>query len=103
MIETISHITIIVRDIEKTGHFLQTIFDAKEVYDSSQKNFSLSYEKFFVVGGVWMAVMEGSPISERSYNHIAFRIPDSEFDEYVSRIKKLGVEIRPGRDPKISE
>ncbi|NUM34043.1 MAG: FosX/FosE/FosI family fosfomycin resistance thiol transferase [Candidatus Brocadiae bacterium] len=98
MIETISHITIIVRDIEKTGHFLQTIFDAKEVYDSSQKNFSLSYEKFFVVGGVWMAVMEGSPISERSYNHIAFRIPDSEFDEYVSRIKKLGVEIRPGRD-----
>jgi catechol 2,3-dioxygenase-like lactoylglutathione lyase family enzyme len=98
MIETISHITIVVRDVEKTGHFLRTIFDAQEVYDGSKKNFSLSYEKFFMVGGVWMAVMEGEPLPERSYNHVAFRVSDLEFDDYVSRIKKLGVDIRPGRD-----
>jgi len=98
MIETLSHITINVRDVEKTAHFLRTIFDAKEVYGSSKKNFSLSYEKFFVVGGIWMAVMEGKPLSERTYNHIAFRVTDTEFDEYVSRIEKLGVDIKPGRD-----
>jgi len=64
MIETISHITLIVRDVQKMGHFLRTIFDAEEVYDSSKKNFSLSYEKFFIVGGTWIAVMEGDPLPE---------------------------------------
>jgi catechol 2,3-dioxygenase-like lactoylglutathione lyase family enzyme len=98
MIETISHITLIVRDVEKMGHFLQTIFNAEEVYDSSKKNFSLSYEKFFIIGGTWIAVMEGEPLPERSYNHIAFKVPSSEFDEYVSRVKQLGVDIKPGRD-----
>ena len=98
MIETLSHITFIVRDVEKMGNFLQTIFDTKEVYDSSKKNFSLSYEKFFIVGGIWIAIMEGDPIPERSYNHIAFKVPESEFDEYVSRINQLGVDIKPSRD-----
>ena len=98
MIETISHITLIVRDVEKMGHFLQTIFNAEEVYDSSKKNFSLSYEKFFIIGGTWITVMEGEPLPERSYNHIAFKVPSSEFDEYVSRVKQLGVDIKPGRD-----
>jgi fosfomycin resistance protein FosX len=98
MIETISHITIIVRDVEKTGHFLQTIFDAKEVYDSSEKDLSLSYEKFFIIGDIWMAVMKGDLLPERSYNHIAFKVDDSDFDEYVSRIMQLGVDIKSGRD-----
>ncbi|MDI6741150.1 MAG: FosX/FosE/FosI family fosfomycin resistance hydrolase [Smithella sp.] len=98
MIETISHITIIVRDVEKMGNFLRTIFDAEEVYDSSKENFSLSYEKFFIVGGIWMAVMEGEPLPERSYNHVAFKVSDSDFDEYVLRIKQFGVNIKPSRD-----
>jgi fosfomycin resistance protein FosX len=98
MIETISHITMIVRDVEKMGNFLRTIFDAEEVYDSSKENFSLSYEKFFIVGGIWMAVMKGEPLPERSYNHVAFKVSDSDFDGYVLRIKQCGVDIKPGRD-----
>jgi fosfomycin resistance protein FosX len=42
--------------------------------------------------------MKGEPLPERSYNHVAFKVPESEFDEYVSRVKQLGVEIKPGRD-----
>ena len=98
MIESISHITFIVRDVEKMGEFLRTVFDAEEVYDSTEKNYSLSYEKFFIIGGTWIAVMEGEPLSERSYNHVAFKVSDTELDEYVSRIKQLGLEIKPGRD-----
>lgn len=97
MIKTLSHITITVRDVERTGKFLQTVFDGKEVYDSSTKNFSLSYEKFFVIGDIWIAVMEGEPLQKRSYNHVAFKVSDSEFDEYVSRIKNLGLDIKPDR------
>lgn len=98
MIESLSHITFIVRNIKTMAHFLSTIFDAEEIYDSAKKNFSISHEKFFIIGGIWIVVMEGEPLSERSYNHIAFKISDSEFDEYVSRINKLGLEVKPGRE-----
>jgi catechol 2,3-dioxygenase-like lactoylglutathione lyase family enzyme len=98
MIKSLSHITFIVRNIEKMAHFLSTIFDAEEIYDSAGKNFSISHEKFFLIGDTWIAVMEGASRSERSYNHIAFKISDSEFDEYVSRIKQLGLEVKPGRE-----
>jgi len=98
MIESVSHITFIVKDVEKMAHLLSTIFDAEEVYDSGEKNFPISYEKFFIIGGTWIAIMEGEPLSERFYNHVAFKVSDSEFDEYVSRIKQLGLEVKPGRD-----
>jgi len=98
MIKTISHITITVRNVERTGKFLQTVFDAKEVYDSSEKKISLSYEKFFVIGDIWIAVMEGEPLQKRSYNHVAFKVSDSEFDEYVSKIKNLDLDIKPDRN-----
>ena len=97
MIETISHITLIVKDPFRTGRLLQEVLGAQEVYDSRGKNFSLSYEKFYVIGGIWFAVMEGEP-PERSYGHIAFKVPESELDEYAVRIGQLGLETRIGRD-----
>lgn len=72
--------------------------DAEEVYDSKRKKYSLSYEKFFIIGGTWIAVMEGEPLTECSYNHVAFKVSESEFDDYVSRVEQLGVEIKHGRD-----
>ena len=98
MIKSVSHITFIVKDVEKMAHFLSTIFDAEEVYNSAGKNFSISYEKFFIIGGAWIAVMEGEPLSERSYNHVAFEVSDSEFDKYVSRVVQFGLEVQSGRD-----
>lgn len=97
MIESVSHITFIVKDVERMAQFLRAIFDAEEIYDSAGKNFSISYEKFFLIGGTWVAVMEGESLPAHSYNHVAFKVSDSEFDEYVSRVKQLGVEIKPGR------
>jgi len=37
---------------------LKDIFDAEEIYDSREKNFSLSREKFFMIGNVWIVIME---------------------------------------------
>ena len=41
--------------------------------------------------------MEGESLQERSYNHVAFKIPEAEFDAYVAKVKQLGVHIKPGR------
>ena len=88
----ISHITFIVKDLEKAKFFFETIFDAKEVYDSGRQMFSLSQEKFFLIGELWIAIMEGDVVLERTYNHIAFKISEEEFDLYEKRIRVAGVE-----------
>ena len=97
MIEGLSHITFIVRDLKKMTHFLTTIFDAKEIYSSGDKTFSISQEKFFLINDIWIAIMEGEPLSEKTYNHVAFKVAQEDFDKYIERIKKLGIEVREGR------
>ncbi|EAD3047066.1 FosX/FosE/FosI family fosfomycin resistance thiol transferase [Listeria monocytogenes] len=97
MISGLSHITLIVKDLNKTTTFLQNIFNAEEIYSSGDKTFSLSKEKFFLIAGLWICIMEGDSLQERTYNHIAFQIQSEEVDEYTERIKALGVEMKPER------
>lgn len=97
MIEGISHVTFIVRDLERMTVFLTRVFDAEEVYSSGDATFSISREKFFLIGGVWVAIMEGESLPEKTYNHVAFRIPDEEFDTYAERVRSIGVEVRESR------
>ena len=61
MINGISHITFIVKDLNRSSHFFKTVFHAKEIYSSGKNNFSLSKEKFLLLKDVWIAIMEGDP------------------------------------------
>ena len=79
-------------------HFLTNVFEAKEVYSSGDKTYSVSKEKYFTINGLWLAIMEGTPPSEKSYNHIAFKVSDSDFGMYINRVEALNVEILKGRD-----
>jgi len=97
VIKGISHITLIVKDLKRAAAFLQTVFDAKEVYSSGEKQFSLSREMFFLVNDVWLCIMEGELLAERTYNHIAFQISEADFEVYKSKVISSGVEIRPAR------
>jgi fosfomycin resistance protein FosX len=97
MIEELSHITFVVHDLDRMASFLKIIFDAEEVYSSGSKTFSISKEKFFLINGIWIAVMEGEPLSEKTYNHVAFKIADQDFEKCTDRVKSLGVEFRESR------
>ncbi|MGI9387283.1 MAG: FosX/FosE/FosI family fosfomycin resistance hydrolase [Methyloligellaceae bacterium] len=97
MIEGISHITFIVRDLDKMAKLLVDVLGGDEVYSSGDDTFSLSREKFFLIGGVWVAAMEGDPLAERSYNHVAFKVRGEDMQGYEAAIKKLGLEIRKPR------
>lgn len=95
--EGISHITFIVRDLERTATLLCEGLGAREVYDSAGQDHSLSREKFFLVGGVWLAAMEGEPPTGRSYQHVAFAVGAADLPMYKARLEALGVEVRPSR------
>ena len=97
MIEGLSHITLIVRDLERMSQLLKAIFDAEEVYASGDDTHSIAQERFFLIGGIWLATMEGAPLSEQSYNHVAFKISEDDFDMYADRVRAAGVEMRIGR------
>ena len=97
MITGLSHITFIVKDLEKAALFFTTVFDAEEVYASGGETFSLAEERFFLVNGLWLCVMQGEAPVERSYHHVAFQVREEDIEHYIARIKAVGAEIKPGR------
>jgi catechol 2,3-dioxygenase-like lactoylglutathione lyase family enzyme len=97
MIEGLSHITLITSDLDRMSAIIEEVLDGQEIYSSGEAAFSLSREKFFMVGGQWIAVMEGESLPVRTYNHIAFKIPAAAAGEYRARIERLGLEIRESR------
>jgi fosfomycin resistance protein FosX len=103
VIEGLSHVTFVVRDLERMTRILTGIFGAREVYASGDETFSVAREKFFQVGDLWIAVMEGEPLPSRTYNHVAFKIQDAEFEAYEAKVRALGLEIHPPRQRVLGE
>jgi catechol 2,3-dioxygenase-like lactoylglutathione lyase family enzyme len=96
LITGISHITFIVKDLEQTAHLLKVVLEAKEVYSSLTV-------KYFQINNLWIALNRGESLSERTYNHVAFQIQESDIDKYIERIKSVGAEIKPDRHRKQGE
>ena len=97
MINGISHITLIVKNLERTASFLKTIFDAQLIYSSGDKQFSVSKEMFFLINDIWICIMEGDTLKERTYNHIAFQISAEDFASYKAKVIAAGAEMHPER------
>jgi catechol 2,3-dioxygenase-like lactoylglutathione lyase family enzyme len=97
MIEGLSHMTFITSDLSRFSDLMTAGLGASITYDSGDTRYSLSRERFFDVGGLWIAAMEGDPLAERSYNHVAFKIADHDFDVYLNRLEAMGFDIRPPR------
>lgn len=97
MIEGLSHLTFIVKDIDRMEAILTAVLGAERVYDSGDRTFSLSKERFFVIGGVWIATMEGEEVPHRSYNHVAFKISEHDYNLYLERIRSHHLELHEGR------
>ena len=93
----LSHITFIVSDLEAMTRILTDVLKGRQVYESGEDTFSLSPEKFFLVGNVWVAIMQGEALAERSYNHVAFKIEESEFESRLETIRSLGLEFKSPR------
>ena len=69
----------------------------EEVYSSGDASFSLSREKFFVAGGIWIAIMEGESLATRTYNHVAFKVTADQLAKAWVAAEKLELDIRQPR------
>ncbi|WP_333824755.1 FosX/FosE/FosI family fosfomycin resistance hydrolase [Pinisolibacter sp.] len=107
MVLGLSHITFVVRDLESVEEILTTVLGARRVYDSGANTFSLSPERFFLVGGepgdadapapIWIAIMQGERPTTRSYDHVALRIAEADHDRSLAAVRSLGLDLREGR------
>ena len=101
MIEGLSHITFIVRDLDRMENILTTVLNAKKIYDSGNDTFSVSRERFFLAGEkpatIWIAVMEGESLPTRTYNHVAFKISETDYPTCLERVRALGLDVSEGR------
>ncbi|QTD47210.1 FosX/FosE/FosI family fosfomycin resistance hydrolase [Ottowia testudinis] len=93
----LSHLTFIVRDLERAARFFCGGLGASEVYDSAARHFSLSHEKFFDLNGLWLVAMQGEPPAERSYRHVAFQVAEDDLPLYEASLRAIGAEVRPPR------
>ena len=64
--------------------------------------YSVSKEKFFKIGNVWIVTMEGESVF-KTYNHIAFQADATELPGLRQEIEALGLEILPGRSRRAQE
>ncbi len=97
MIEGLSHMTFIVKDLDRTEAFLSSVLDARRIYDSGDETFSLSKERFFDIAGLWVATMQGDPLPSKTYNHIAFKIPPEDYDRRLAKVEALQLDILESR------
>ena len=97
MANGLSHITFVCEDLDRMEEVLVRVLKARKLYDSGDATYSLSPERFYDVGGVWVAVMQGAALAGRSYNHVAFRIREAEYDERLTAVQALGLDVREGR------
>jgi catechol 2,3-dioxygenase-like lactoylglutathione lyase family enzyme len=107
MVKGLSHMTFIVSDLDRMEVLLTTVLDARKMYDSGDRTFSVSRERFFLVGDgagdpdapapIWIATMEGTPVPSPTYNHVAFKIEEIDYERCLAAIQSLGLEVREGR------
>ncbi len=97
MISGLSHLTFIVQDLEKMTRVVVEVLGGREIYASGAKQYSIALEKFFMVGDVWVAIMEGESLPSATYNHAAFRATEAGLARARSAIKKLGLDLREPR------
>jgi fosfomycin resistance protein FosX len=78
----LSHITFIVSDLDRMERFFVVGDHAHDGSGSSP---------------VWIAIMQGEPLSSRSYNHLAFKIAEAEYESRLAAIHALGLHVRESR------
>jgi len=94
LVKGLNHLLFSVSDLDNSIEFYKNVFDAKLLV----KGRTTAY---FDINGIWLALNQEKDIPrneiEHSYTHVAFSIEENDFEEMHQKLKRLNVNILPGR------
>jgi catechol 2,3-dioxygenase-like lactoylglutathione lyase family enzyme len=97
VIEGLSHLTFVVADLERSTRLIVEVLGGRQVHDSGPVPPGRSRDRFFVAGGLWIALLEGARPAERSYDHVAFKIAPEHLAPARAALDRLGLAVEQGR------
>jgi catechol 2,3-dioxygenase-like lactoylglutathione lyase family enzyme len=90
MLESISHIALVVNDPAKTAALFHDLFNARVI---ERKDDEGHLETFVRLGGIWI-VLVGAPVQRtRTGDHIAFHATPETLEATVTRLQAMGREF----------
>ncbi|MGH8288412.1 MAG: VOC family protein [Steroidobacteraceae bacterium] len=90
MLESISHIALVVKDPARTAALLNDLFSARVTTRQDDEGHQ---ETFVKLGGIWI-VLVGAPIQRaRTGDHIAFRATPEILEATVAKLQAMGREF----------
>jgi catechol 2,3-dioxygenase-like lactoylglutathione lyase family enzyme len=90
MLESISHIALVVNDPAKTAALFRDLFSARVI---ERKDAEGHLETFVRLGGIWI-VLVGAPVQRtRTGDHIAFHATPETLEATVAKLQAMGREF----------
>jgi catechol 2,3-dioxygenase-like lactoylglutathione lyase family enzyme len=94
MLESISHIALVVKDPARTAVLFQELFSARVIEREDDEG---HHETFVRLGGIWI-VLVGAPVQRgRTGDHIAFRVTPEILEATLAKLQAMGREFIKAR------
>lgn len=94
MLQSLSHIALVVKDPRQTAALFQDLFSARPVEREDDEG---HLETFVRLGGIWI-VLVGAPVQRaRTGDHIAFRATPEILEATAAKLQTMGREFIRGR------
>jgi len=90
MIESLSHIALVVKDPARTAALFRDLFSARVIERRDDEG---HLETFVRLGGLWL-VLVGAPVERaRTGDHIAFRATPEVLEATAAKLQAMGREV----------
>lgn len=90
MLESLSHIALVVKDPGKTAKLFQDLFNARVIERKDEEG---HLETFVRLGGTWLVLVGASVERARTGDHIAFRAMPEVLEATVTKLQSMGREF----------
>ena len=97
MLESISHIALVVKDPARTAALFHDLFSARVVEREDDEG---HLETFVRLGGIWIVLVGAPGDRTRTGDHIAFRATPEILEATVAKLQAMGCEFIRARSNK---
>lgn len=97
MLESISHIALVVKDPARTATLFRDLFSARVLERTDEEG---HFETFVRLGGIWVVLVAAPVERARTGDHIAFHATPEILETTVAKLQAMGREFIRARSNK---